>query len=154
MGIENLLPISQRPPANMPISLNKLCRSKERILLTFLCVGLVIGCFGTVFFLPDLRTGIALPSIKSVYKVYEQVQKAGPEFILQLPPLAKDDHSDVKYQQHHGQIDKPDFHLIEDQARLKAKIELEEKLESVNNLQKVLPRPSIVASKTQRVTEK
>lgn len=148
MGLESLLPISQRPPANMPISLNRLCRSKERILLTFVCVGLVIGCFGTVFFLPDL------PSIKSVYKVYEKVQKAGPEFILQLPPLAKDDHSDVKYQQHHGQIDKPDFHLIEDQARLKAKIELEEKLENVNNQQKVLPRPSLIPLKTQKPSEK
>ena len=127
----------------MPISLNRLCRSKKRILLTFVCVGLVIGCFGTVFFLPELRTGIALPSIKSVYKVYEQVQKAGPEFILQLPPLAKDDSGgDVRYQQHHGQIDKPDFHLIEDQARLKAKIDREEKLEA-NNQQKVLPRPVI-----------
>jgi len=153
MGIENLLPISQRPPANMSISLYKLFRPKMRIFLTFVCVGLVVGCFGTVFFLPDLRTGIALPSIKSVYKVYEQVQKAGPEFILQLPPLAKDENSDVKYQQHHGQIDKPDFRLIEDQARLRAKIELEEKLESVNNQQKVLPRPSIIPLKSITATE-
>lgn len=75
--------------------------------------------------------------MNSVYnKVYEKV-KVGPEFILQLPPLAKDDVHDGKSQQHHGQIDKPDFHLLEDQARLKAKIEYEEQLEQ--NQQKVLP---------------
>lgn len=94
---------------------------------------------------PELRTGMDLPSIKSVYNnVYQQVQKAGPEFILQLPPLEKDDkHPDGAGFQHHGQIDKPDFHLLEDQARLKAKIEDEE-----HNQQKVLPRPNIPSLKT------
>ena len=149
MGIESLLPIYQRSSTNLQISLNKLCRSKERVLLSCVCLGIVVGCFGTVFFLPELRTGIALPSINSVYKVYEQVQKAGPEFILQLPPLAKDDLNNLKYQQHHGQIDKPDFHLIEDQARLKAKIELEDL-----NQQKVLPKPFIPPKKSDSVTER
>lgn len=147
MGLENILPTYHRSPTKLPISLNKLCRSKERVLLGFVCFGLVIGCFGTVFFLPELRTGIALPSINSVYKVYEHVQKVGPEFILQLPPLAKDEVPESKIQQHHGQIDKPDFHLLEDQARLKAKIETEEKLEQERNQLKVLPRPVIPSSK-------
>lgn len=142
----HVLPTYHRSPTKMPlVSLNRLCRSKERLLLTVVCVGLVVGCFGTVFFLPDLRAGMALPSINSVYnKVYEQVQKAGPEFILQLPPLEKDDkHPDGGYQ-HHGQIDRPDFHLLEDQARLRAKIENEEQ-----NQQKVLPRPNIPTAKVE-----
>lgn len=149
MGLENILPTYHRSPTKLPISLNKLCRSKERVLLGFVCFGLVIACFGTVFFLPELRTGIALPSINSVYKVYEHVQKVGPEFILQLPPLAKDDVHDGKSQQHHGQIDKPDFHLLEDQARLRAKIETEEKLELEQNQLKVLPKPMIPSSKSE-----
>lgn len=129
----------------MPISLNRLCRSKERLLLSIVCLGLVAGCFGLVFFLPDFKT--SMPSINSVYnKVYEKVQKVGPEFILQLPPLEKDDVHGGKSQDHHGQIDKPDFHLLEDQARLKAKIEYEEQVEK--NQQKVLPRPAIPPSKT------
>ncbi len=145
MAMENLLPVYHRSPTKLPLSFNRLCRSKERLLLTVVCVGLVVGCFGTVFFLPELRTGMALPSINSVYnKVYQQVQKAGPEFILQLPPLEKDDkHPDGAGFQHHGQIDKPDFHLLEDQARLKAKIEDEE-----HNQQKVLPRPNIPSQKS------
>lgn len=145
MGLESILPVYQRSPSKLPISFNRLWRSKERVLLGFVCFGLVIACFGTVFFLPDLRTGIALPSIDSVYKVYQQVQKVGPELILQVPPLAKDDLHDGKNQPHHGQIDRPDIHLLEDQARLKAKIENEEKLEQ--NQQKVLPRPVIPQSR-------
>lgn len=141
MGIENVLPTYHRSPTKLPVSFNKLCRSKERVFLTCICVGLVVGCFGTVFFLPDLRTGIALPSINSVYKVYEHVQKVGPESFLQMPPLEKDDRHPDGVGQHHGQIDRPDFHLLEDQARLKAKIEYEEMLEK--NQQKVLPRPNI-----------
>ena len=145
MGIENILPIHShhRSPSKIPITFNRLWRSKERLLVALMCFGLVIGCFGTVFFLPELRTGIALPSLNSVYKqVYKQVQKVGPEFILPLPPLAKDD-AEAKLQQHHGQIDKPDFHLLEDQARLKAKIEREEQSEQEKNQQRVIPRPLI-----------
>lgn len=149
MGLENILPTYHRSPTKLPISLNKLCRSKERVLLGFVCFGLVVACFGTVFFLPELRTGIALPSLNSVYKVYEHVQKVGPEFILQLPPLAKDDIHEGKSQQHHGQIDKPDFHLLEDQARLRAKIETEERLELEQNQLKVLPKPMIPSSKSE-----
>ena len=146
MGLENILPTYHRAsPTKLPISLNKLCRSKERVLLGFVCFGLVVACFGTVFFLPELRTGFALPSINSVYNVYKNVQKGGPEFILQLPPLAKDDIHDGRSQQHHGQIDKPDFHLLEDQARLKAKIETEE----MQNQMKVLPKPLIPSSKSE-----
>lgn len=147
MGLENILPTYHRSPNKLPISLNKLCRSKERVLLGFVCFGLVVGCFGTVFFLPDLRTGIALPSINSVYKVYEHVQKVGPEFILQSPPLAKDDIHEARSQQHHGQIDKPDIHLLEDQARLRAKIEIEERLELEQNQLKVLQKPMIPSGK-------
>ena len=50
MGLENILPTYHRSPTKLPISLNKLCRSKERVLLGFVCFGLVIACFGTVFF--------------------------------------------------------------------------------------------------------
>lgn len=146
MGLEDILPTYHRSPSKLPISLNKLCRSKERLLLILVCFGFVIvACFGTVFFLPS--TGIALPSVNSVYKVYEQVQKVGPEFILQLPPLEKDDVHESRAQQHHGQIDKPDFHLLEDQARLRAKIETEERLELEKNQMRVLPRPIIPSSK-------
>ena len=86
--------------------------------------------------------------MNSVYKVYEHVQKVGPEFILQLPPLEKDDrHPDGRGPQHHGQIDRPDFHLLEDQARLRAKIESEERLE--RNQQKVLPKPNIPSQRSE-----
>lgn len=139
MGLESILPVYQRSPTKLPVSFNRLWRSKERVLLGFVCFGLVIACFGTVFFLPDLRTGIALPSIDSVYKVYQEVKKVGPELILPAPPLAKDDSHDGRNQPHHGQIDRPDIHILEDQARFKAKIEEDEK----QNQQRVLPRPAI-----------
>lgn len=140
MGTESLLPLHSRSPSHFPV-LNRLWRSKERLLLGFMCLALVVICFGTVFFVPDLRTGMAVPSMDSVYKVYHQVRNAGPEFILPLPPLVKDEHQ--IYGQHHGQIDKPDFHLLEDQARLQAKMELEEREELERNQQRVLQRPLI-----------
>lgn len=76
------------------------------------------------------------------FKVYEHVKKVGPELILLQPPLAKDDiHEPGKVQQFHGQIDKPAIHLLEDQARLKAKIEQEEQSKLEKNQQRVIPKP-------------
>ena len=146
MGTQNVLPVHHRSPSKIsPISFNRLWRSKERLLLSVVCFGLVIGCFGTVFFLPDFRAGFALPSINSVFKVYKQVQNVGPELILPPPPLSHDEREAGHLPHgHHGQIDKPDIHLIQDKEKLQRKID---ESESAKIQQQVIPKPFIPPDK-------
>lgn len=82
-------------------------REKYLILLVFLTFGVV--CFGAFFFLPDdYRANGA--TVNSVYRVYQRMQKAGPELLMPKPPHA---HRDDLDPQHHE-----DPRLMQDKQKL------------------------------------
>ena len=91
-------------------------REKYLILLVFLTFGIV--CFGAFFFLPEDFRGNG-----SVYRVYQRMQKAGPELLIPAPPRSKDydfESSDIIHgvPVHHGNPKSEDVHLIEDKQKL------------------------------------
>ncbi|XP_058800666.1 mannosyl-oligosaccharide alpha-1,2-mannosidase IA-like, partial [Phymastichus coffea] len=102
-------------------------REKYLILLVFLTFGIV--CFGAFFFLPeDFR---ANGGVNSVYRVYQRMQKAGPELLIPAPPRSQDDDNFESNNRinavpmHHGDIRAEDPHLVEDKLKLQAKIDEE-----------------------------
>ncbi|KAF7992379.1 hypothetical protein HCN44_001704 [Aphidius gifuensis] len=101
-------------------------REKYLILLVFLTFGVV--CFGAFFFLPDFRTsGVAY---NSVYRVYQKIQKVGPDLLIPAPPHGlsgyKDPHGPggVYPNVEHVGLERPDdardidIHIIEDKIKL------------------------------------
>lgn len=106
-------------------------REKYLILLVFLTFGVV--CFGAFFFLPEFRSSGSTVN-NSVYKVYQHMQKAGPELLIPAPPHLDD--LDVPNLIRHDDHKLLDPHFLEDRDRLQAKIEEDQAL-------KVLERPNI-----------
>lgn len=96
------------------------------IFLVFFTFGLV--CFGTFFFLPEFRGSSS--AADSVYKVYDQIKRAGPELLIPPPPHLESEHKKLGVE---TQV-KP--HIVGDREKLKAKIEQDGDL-------KVLERPDI-----------
>ena len=96
-------------------------REKYLILLVFLTFGVV--CFGAFFFLPDFRNGTGGVAVSSVYRVYQHMQKAGPELLIPAPPHSKDPRA-PGYGGHlnifggHHDFNGEDIHLIEDKQKL------------------------------------
>ncbi|XP_072744987.1 mannosyl-oligosaccharide alpha-1,2-mannosidase IA-like isoform X2 [Anoplolepis gracilipes] len=144
------LPSYQRFANGVPVPLftRRSFRPREKylILLVFLTFGVV--CFGAFFFLPDFRTGGA--AVKSVYRVYQRMQKAGPELLLPVPPRAsgdgKDSHSPAGGHPNavplgHEDSHHQDVHLIEDKQKLQAKIDEE------YQQQKTLEKPDMGESR-------
>lgn len=91
-------------------------REKYLIFLVFLTFGIV--CFGAFFFLPDDFKA----DTNSVYRVYQRMQKAGPELLIPAPPRSRDD-DDFESNNgipvhHHGEPGDEDVHLIEDKQKL------------------------------------
>lgn len=111
-------------------------REKYLIVLVFLTFGLV--CFGTFFFLPEFRG--ANSTVDSVYKVYQHMQKAGPELLIPAPPYLNEQ-SESRLIRHDE--DKVDRHVIDDRNKLFAKIEQDAEL-------KVLERPNMDIGKVQQ----
>lgn len=105
-------------------------REKYLIVLVFLTFGLV--CFGTFFFLPEFRG--ANSTVDSVYKVYQHMQKAGPELLIPAPPYLNEQSESQRLIRHDDE--KIDPHLIDDRNKLFAKIEQDSDL-------KVLERPNM-----------
>lgn len=105
-------------------------REKYLIFLVFLTFGLI--CFGTFFFLPEFRGSNS--TVDSVYKVYKHMQKAGPELLIPAPPHLSDSSDSLKLIRHDDE--KVDPHLMDDRAKLMAKIEQDAEL-------KVLERPNM-----------
>lgn len=105
-------------------------REKYLIFLVFLTFGLV--CFGTFFFLPEFRGSNS--TVDSVYKVYQHMQKAGPELLIPAPPHLSDSSDSLKLIRHDDE--KVDPHVMDDRAKLLAKIEQDNEL-------KVLERPNM-----------
>ncbi|CAL4062907.1 unnamed protein product, partial [Meganyctiphanes norvegica] len=128
-------------------ALRRVFRSREKVLI--LCVGLtfLLICIGPIFYLPDLRGGLS-NKVDNVYKVYKEMQKAGPELILPPPPLpdsveaAADHHHGLLHNHdglHHNLLDtqQQDHHRLEDKQRLLDKINNDAEL-------RVLEKPKIV----------
>ncbi|KRT80769.1 hypothetical protein AMK59_6132 [Oryctes borbonicus] len=112
-----ILPTYQRFVNGVPVALARRSfrpREKYVILLVFATFGLV--CFGTFFFLPEFRSGGG--TADSVYKVYDQFKKAGPEFLIPPPPLLEENQKVVR----HDRDTQDDPHVLDDREKLRAKI--------------------------------
>ncbi|KAK4883329.1 hypothetical protein RN001_006648 [Aquatica leii] len=90
-------------------------------------------CFGTFFFLPEFKGSRS--TADTVYQVYDKIKRAGPELLIPPPPHLEDDKESLRLIRHDVE-DQIDPHIIEDKAKLKAKIEQDEQL-------KVLERPDM-----------
>ncbi|KAF2898730.1 hypothetical protein ILUMI_07444 [Ignelater luminosus] len=148
MTASGILPTYQRFVNGVPVPFSRKSfrpREKYVIILVFITFGLV--CFGTFFFLPEFKGSKS--TADSVYKVYNKIKKAGPELLIPPPPHLEDDKDTLKLVRHDddGQIDP---HVIDDRAKLRAKIEQDEQL-------KVLERPDMginINKKTSSTTAK
>lgn len=124
----SILPSYQRFVNGVPVPLfsRRSFRPREKylILLVFLTFGVV--CFGTFFFLPDFRAGTGGVAVNSVYRVYQHMQKAGPELLIPAPPRLQGGpkgsmgHPNAVPPGHEG-IDHQDVHLIEDKQKLQVR---------------------------------
>lgn len=114
-------------------------REKYLIVLVFLTFGLV--CFGTFFFLPEFRGGNS--TVDSVYKVYQHMQKAGPELLIPAPPYLHDQSDSQRLIRHDDEKIGP--HVIDDRNKLFAKIEQDAEL-------KVLERPNMEIGQVQQIS--
>lgn len=140
----SILPSYQRFVNGVPVPLfsRRSFRPREKylILLVFLTFGVV--CFCTFFFLPDFRAGTSGAAVNSVYRVYEHMQKAGPELLIPAPPRLQGGlkgfmgHPNAVPFGHEG-IDNQDVHLLEDKQKLQAKINEE------YQQQKTLEKPEV-----------
>ena len=124
----SILPSYQRFVNGVPVPLfsRRSFRPREKylILLVFLTFGVV--CFCTFFFLPDFRAGTSGAAVNSVYRVYEHMQKAGPELLIPAPPRLQGGlkgfmgHPNAVPFGHEG-IDNQDVHLLEDKQKLQVR---------------------------------
>lgn len=144
MTATNILPTYQRFVNGVPVPFSRRSfrpREKYVIFLVFFTFGLV--CFGTFFFLPEFRGSNS--AADSVYKVYDQIKRAGPELLIPPPP-----HLDVKDSlkvKRHDDDNQVNSHVIGDREKLKAKIEQDGSL-------KVLERPDIAPNPKSSSTAK
>lgn len=124
----SILPSYQRFVNGVPVTLfsRRSFRPREKylILLVFLTFGVV--CFGAFFFLPDFRSGTGGAAVNSVYRVYQHMQKAGPELLIPAPPRlpvglkGSMGHPNAVPPGHEG-IDHQDVHLLEDKQKLQVR---------------------------------
>lgn len=120
MTVAGSLPTYQRFVNGVPVPLfsRRSFRPREKylILLVFLTFGVV--CFGAFFFLPDFRNSTSgSAAVNSVYKVYQHMQKAGPELLIPAPPHADDSHPNL-IPVRHADPGRQDVHVIEDKQKL------------------------------------
>jgi len=102
-------------------------RSREKYLILMVLATFAFICFGAIFFLPE-KSSKELSAVNKVYRVYKGIQDVGRDLILPPPPLFDDSDGlelNVKQNFHHGVIDKPDPHKVEDKAKLLAQVELD-----------------------------
>ncbi|CAG9863645.1 unnamed protein product [Phyllotreta striolata] len=143
MTVTGILPTYQRFVNGVPVPFSRRSfRPREKYVVFLVIVTFSLVCFGTIFFLPELRTG---GTAESVYKVYDSIKRAGPELLIPPPPI--DDVKEAPKLLRHEEDFKVDPHLVGDRAKLKAKIEQDNEL-------KVLERPDIGKPKTSSTTKK
>lgn len=139
MTSTGILPSYQRYVNGVPVSFSRRsfrAREKYVIILVFITFGLV--CFGTFFFLPEFRG--ANGTADSVYKVYDQIKRAGPELLIPPPPHLENSHESPKLLRHDEDV-RIDRHVLDDREKLRAKIDQDGEL-------KVLERPDLGRPKT------
>ena len=124
-------------------------RPKERVLVL-----LILGTFGfvsfaTIWYLPDRQT--SNNNGNKVYNVYKKMEEAGRDLILPPPPQALD--PDFRGNEEgaleapnvmrgHGVNPlEPDFHKVEDKARLLARVELDKEIEEMHRYKSISYRP-------------
>lgn len=133
MTVPGILPTYQRFVNGVPVSIaRRSFRAREKYVIFFVIVTFGLVCFGTFFFLPEFRTG---GTVESVYRVYDQFKRAGPELLIPPPPHQEDTREAPRLLRHEQDFGM-DPHLVGDRAKLKAKIEKDSEL-------KVLERPDI-----------
>lgn len=135
MTTTGILPTYQRFVNGVPVPFSRRYfrpREKYVIILAVLTFGLVF--FGTFFFLPEFRG--TNNAADSVYKVYDQIKRAGPELLIPPPPYLSDTKEAVRLVRHDDDSADVDPHIIDDREKLKAKIEQDGEL-------KVLERPDM-----------
>lgn len=135
MTTTGILPTYQRFVNGVPVPFSRRYfrpREKYVILLAVLTFGLVF--FGTFFFLPEFRG--TNNAADSVYKVYDQIKRAGPELLIPPPPYLSDSKESLRLMRHDDDSGDLDPHVLDDREKLKAKIDLDGEL-------KVLERPDM-----------
>lgn len=133
MTVTGILPTYQRFVNGVPASFaRRSFRAREKYVIFFVFITFGLVCFGTFFFLPEFRTG---GTVESVYRVYDQIKRAGPELLIPPPPHLENSREAPKFLRHEEDLGM-DPHLVGDRAKLKAKIENDSEL-------KVLERPDV-----------
>lgn len=134
MTATGILPTYQRFVNGVPVPFSRRYfrpREKYVIILAVLTFCLVFFC--TFFFLPEFR-GTNNTSESGGYKVYEQLKKAGSDFLLPPPPPLGDSKESKIMRHDDDTLEDP--HVVDDREKLKAKIEQDGDL-------KVLERPDM-----------
>jgi len=84
-------------------------RPRERYLILLVFVTFTIVCFGAFFYLPEYRGSSSSGSESSVYKMYQTMQKAGPNLLIPAPPY--DGPTIIRHDgvEPHGALDRAKF---------------------------------------------
>lgn len=120
-------------------TLRRVFRSREKVLIFLVCLTFLFICIGPIFFLPDLRGGLST-KVDHVYKVYKQMQKAGPELILPPPPPESGEVGAIRKHEgvYHNLVSHDDVHLSDDKQRLMDKVNNDEELRNMRVIEKPL----------------
>lgn len=140
MTATGILPSYQRFVNGVPVPFSRRYfrpREKYVILLAVLTFCLVFFC--TFFFLPEFRGSNSFSESGSSFKVYEQLKKAGSEFLLPPPPPLGDSKESKVVRHDDDTLEDP--HVVDDREKLRAKIEQDGDL-------KVLERPDFGLKKS------
>lgn len=137
MAFGGVLPLHSK--RNGSWALRRIFRSREKVLIFLVGLTFLFICIGPIFFLPELRGGLST-RVDHVYKVYKQMQKAGPELILPPPPPQSGEDEGGAIRKHegvfHNVVDHNDIHLADDKQRLLDKINNDEEMRHLRVIEK------------------
>ncbi|XP_043243879.1 mannosyl-oligosaccharide 1,2-alpha-mannosidase IA-like [Amphibalanus amphitrite] len=112
---DDILPRYQRLPGGNG---GRPFRCRETHLFFAIGATILIICFGTIFFMPDLSE--SLRRMESLSRVQKQVRDTAEGFLLPPPPHAEPDAVGAAPPRHAGQIEDP--HLAQDRQKLYEKV--------------------------------
>ncbi|XP_060525128.1 mannosyl-oligosaccharide 1,2-alpha-mannosidase IA isoform X1 [Cylas formicarius] len=134
MSATGILPTYQRFVNGVPVPFSrKSFKPREKYVIFVVVATFALVCFGTFFYLPSSSTD-------SVYKVYDQIKRAGPELLIPPPPHLENSREAPRILRHEDDA-RMDPHILGDREKLKAKIEEDREL-------KVLERPDLVIKRS------
>lgn len=118
MSATGILPTYQRFVNGMPVPLRRSFRSRERSVICMVVVTLCLICFTTFFYLPEFKNSGG--RVESVYRVYDQIKRSGPDLLIPPPPQLDDTQSkEAQRIFRHEDDAKNDPHIIGDREKLK-----------------------------------